>query len=326
MSSKECITCGQNKSSWNWCFECEHQRFRDNFFNWTSENKLIDDLIKEIQLLSRYPKEYIEWIPFSDFELIKYYGKGRHSTVYTATWLRGPLYNYDVLSDDNTRSGPQLIALKSLDNSRNITPQYCRLLKEFVRQTFEEADDNFEWCYGITQDPVYKDYMLVMSFAEEGNLYDHIKRSTIITIDWMKVIEDCFDLAKMLNGLHDRNLVHGNLHGGNVLANVEGFTITDIDSVKDRPTSEDLVKSFAEWKYALNNFDYIDDEYPEHKIITQIEEFEHVYVDTDIIREHNIHEKAVYTSQLIDFCSLRQPYQQNESPIDKLLKSKLDVF
>jgi hypothetical protein len=128
-SSKECITCGNQKLSWIWCVKCEHQRFRDNFQNWTSENKLIDDLIKEVQLSSACPEEYIEWIPFSDFELVKYHGRGRHSTVYTATWLRGPLDTYDALSDDYARSGPRKIVLKSLDNSRNINPQFCHMVR-----------------------------------------------------------------------------------------------------------------------------------------------------------------------------------------------------
>ncbi|CAI2171466.1 8593_t:CDS:2 [Funneliformis geosporum] len=326
-------------------------------------------------------------------------------------WLRGPLYSYDVLSEDYTRSGPQMIALKSLDNSKNITPQYCRM-------TYETSDKYFEWCYGITQDPVYKDYMLVMDYAREGNLYDHIKDKTMINLDWIKVIEDCFELAKMLNGLHNRNLVHGNLHGGNVLATIEGFAVTDMglghpadkvpfakiygvlpfvspevicggrytmaadiysfgiimwmlasmqlpyadrahdlelakhiinglrptidifipdlflslmkrcwsDNVKNRPTSNELLKLLSEWRYALNNFDYTDDDFQEHLIISQIEEVDDVYMDTNIVREHNIHEKAVFTSQLIDFCSLRQHHQQNESPIDNLLKSHLNII
>ncbi|CAI2167640.1 9066_t:CDS:2 [Funneliformis geosporum] len=292
------------------------------------------------------------------------------------------------------------------------------LSHEFIRQTYETSDKYFEWCYGITQDPVYKDYMLVMDYAREGNLYDHIKDKTMINLDWIKVIEDCFELAKMLNGLHNRNLVHGNLHGGNVLATIEGFAVTDMglghpadkvpfakiygvlpfvspevicggrytmaadiysfgiimwmlasmqlpyadrahdlelakhiinglrptidifipdlflslmkrcwsDNVKNRPTSNELLKLLSEWRYALNNFDYTDDDFQEHLIISQIEEVDDVYMDTNIVREHNIHEKAVFTSQLIDFCSLRQHHQQNESPIDNLLKSHLNII
>jgi hypothetical protein len=126
--SKECITCGKNKSS-EFCTNCEHQRFRDNFRNWTSENELIDDLIKNVQLSSSCSEEYIEWIPFSDFEFVKYHGRGRHSTIYTALWLRGPLRTFDDLSEDYIRSGPRKVVLKSLDNSRNINPQYCYMVR-----------------------------------------------------------------------------------------------------------------------------------------------------------------------------------------------------
>ena len=70
--------------------------------------------------------------------------------------------------------------------------------------------------------------MLVMDYVEKGNLYDYIKEKTRFIFDWMKVIEDCYELSKILNTLHSRNLVHGNLHGGNVLNTTEGFTLTDM--------------------------------------------------------------------------------------------------
>ncbi|RIA90717.1 kinase-like domain-containing protein, partial [Glomus cerebriforme] len=413
-SSKECITCGKKKSSWIWCVECEHQRFRDNFQNWTSENKLIDDLIKHIQLSSSSFEEYIEWIPFSDFELVKYYGRGRHSTVYTALWLRGPLDSFDDVSEDYIRSGPRNVILKSLDNSRKINPQYCHMLRECICQKHENG---YRLCYGITQDPIYKDYMLVMDYSEEGNLYDYIKGKTRFVLDWMKIIEDCCDLARMLNVLHSKNLVHGNLHGGNVLNIIEGFTLTDMglghpadenpfskiygvlpfvapeilcggrytmsadiysfgiimwmlasiqlpfadrphdlelakdivnglrptieifmpglfldlmtrcwdENINKRPTSNELFKLLSEWKITLQNFDYTMDDY-QHIIVSQVDEADELYMDINFFRSHNIHEKAIYTSQLIDFCSLRKTNRLIESPIDGLLKSKIQNF
>ncbi|CAG8586145.1 9219_t:CDS:2 [Rhizophagus irregularis] len=60
-----------------------------------------------------------------------------------------------------------------------------------------------------------------------------------------------------------------------------------------------------------------------HLIISQVDEVDDVYMDTNIIRSHNIHENAIYTSQLIDFCSLRRINHLNESPIDALLKRHL---
>ncbi|PKK67589.1 kinase-like protein [Rhizophagus irregularis] len=410
--SKECVTCGKNNSVGFWCTNCEHQRFRDNFQNWTSENDLIDDLIRNVQLSSSCSEEYIEWIPFSDLEFVKYHGRGRHSTIYTASWLRGPLRTFDELSEDYVRSGPRKVVLKSLDNSRNINPQYCYMLRECICQKYE---NDYELCYGLTRDPIYKDYMLVMDYSENGNLYDYIKEKDRFVLDWIKIIEDCCELSRILDSLHSRNLVHGNLHGGNVLSTVEGFTISDMglghpadeipfmkiygvlpfvapevirgerytpsadiysfgiimwmlssiqlpfadrshdlelakdiinglrptieicmpelfldlmtrcwnENIEVRPTSNELVKLLTEWKYALQNFDYYAMEDYNHLIISQVDEVDDVYMDTNIIRSHNIHENAIYTSQLIDFCSLRRINHLNESPIDALLKRHL---
>jgi serine/threonine protein kinase len=257
--------------------------------------------------------------------------------------------------------------------------------------------------------------MIVMDYSENGNLYDYIKEKNRFILDWIKIIEDCCDLSKILNELHSRNLVHGNLHGGNILNIIDGFTISDMglghptdeipftkiygvlpfvapevirgerytpsadiysfgiimwmlssiqlpfadrahdlelakdivnglrptieifmpglfldlmtrcwnENVEIRPTSNELLKLLSEWKYALQNFDYYSMEDYNHLIISQVDEVDDVYMDTNIIRSHNIHENAIYTSQLIDFCSLRRIKHLNESPIDALLKSKL---
>ena len=31
--------------------------------------------------------DYLEWIPFEKFEMVKYIGKGRFSSVYSALWM-----------------------------------------------------------------------------------------------------------------------------------------------------------------------------------------------------------------------------------------------
>ncbi|CAB5332574.1 unnamed protein product [Rhizophagus irregularis] len=304
--SKECVTCGKNNSVGFWCTNCEHQRFRDNFQNWTSENDLIDDLIRNVQLSSSCSEEYIEWIPFSDLEFVKYHGRGRHSTIYTASWLRGPLRTFDELSEDYVRSGPRKVVLKSLDNSRNINPQYCYMLRECICQKYE---NDYELCYGLTRDPIYKDYMLVMDYSENGNLYDYIKE---------KDRSHDLELAKdIINGLRPTiEICMPELF-------LDLMTRCWNENIEVRPTSNELVKLLTEWKYALQNFDYYAMEDYNHLIISQVDEVDDVYMDTNIIRSHNIHENAIYTSQLIDFCSLRRINHLNESPIDALLKRHL---
>jgi len=38
-------------------------------------------------------------------------------------------------------------------------------------------------CYGVTQDPVTKEYMLIMDYADGGNLHDYLQKN-FINITW----------------------------------------------------------------------------------------------------------------------------------------------
>jgi len=42
-------------------------------------------------------------------------------------------------------------------------------------------------CYGITQDPVTKEYMLIMKYANGGNLHDYLQKN-FINITWNEKI------------------------------------------------------------------------------------------------------------------------------------------
>jgi hypothetical protein len=68
--------------------------------------------------------DYLEWIPFEKFETVKYIGKGRLSSVYSAFWMEGPRWIWDDGAQEWTRAGPISIALKRLDNSQNIPSSY----------------------------------------------------------------------------------------------------------------------------------------------------------------------------------------------------------
>ena len=71
------------------------------------------------QMLSSLPLHILEWIPFNQFVNIKKLTEGGFSTIYTATWTRGHLCDYDENYKEFTRFGPALVVLKSLNNSSN---------------------------------------------------------------------------------------------------------------------------------------------------------------------------------------------------------------
>ena len=97
---------------------------KENFPYWTSGNKQIDELIQYTQLNATQACDYLEWISFEKFEMVKYIGSGGFSSVYSALWMEGPRCIWDDGAQEWTRSGPMNVALKRLDGSQNISSSY----------------------------------------------------------------------------------------------------------------------------------------------------------------------------------------------------------
>ena len=74
----------------------------------------------------------MEWIPFDQFENVKYLTKGGFGSIYTATWLRGRIFDYDENKKEFTYHGLQVVVLKVLDDSN-----------EPGKNFFDEVSNNF---------------------------------------------------------------------------------------------------------------------------------------------------------------------------------------
>lgn len=114
---RSCPECGRPTSS-GWCTRtCETNFMRGKFSYWTSGNKNIDELIQHTQLHASQYCDYLEWIPFEAFEMVKYIKSGGFSSIYSAIWLEGPRRNWNDHLKEWIRTGPIKVALKRLDNS-----------------------------------------------------------------------------------------------------------------------------------------------------------------------------------------------------------------
>src|SRR5207247_4035824 len=99
------------------CVWCISLHLQSLFNTWTSGNEIIDDFIRKCQLLSSLPDSILEWIPFEEFKNIEKLTEGGFSTIYTATWTRGDIIDYDENKNEFSYFGPELVVLKSLNNS-----------------------------------------------------------------------------------------------------------------------------------------------------------------------------------------------------------------
>ncbi|CAB4402839.1 unnamed protein product [Rhizophagus irregularis] len=78
-------------------------------------------LDKHTQKNAKENMDFLEWIDFSQFDLIKYTGKERSfSTIYSALWTEGPFWNWDKAASIWSRGGPTKVILKRLNDSREL--------------------------------------------------------------------------------------------------------------------------------------------------------------------------------------------------------------
>ncbi|RIA94784.1 kinase-like domain-containing protein, partial [Glomus cerebriforme] len=97
--------------------------------------------------------------------------------------------------------------------------------------------------YGITQDPITKNYMLVLEYAKNGSLRNYLDKSYDKS-DWYTKIIDLWHIANGLNDIHANDLIHRDLHIGNILyTNLTCITDMGLCKPADYNTLENTKKS-----------------------------------------------------------------------------------
>jgi len=119
-----CKGCKQPNTGYSWCQSCNSRRFQQNFKNWTSGNSDVNKLIQESQFNANFHYEILEWIEYDRFENIEYITKGGFGKVYKAFWKDGFIHNWDYEINRWNRNEYKFVALKSLNNSKDITLEF----------------------------------------------------------------------------------------------------------------------------------------------------------------------------------------------------------
>ena len=119
-----CGECNEPGTGDHWCRPCNAKRFKENFKNWTSGNKDIDELIRHSQLNAVHWRTCLEWIPFEKFQNVTYITKGGFGKIYSAEWPEGFIWYWDIENEKWHRYRNYKVALKSLDNSSKISTDF----------------------------------------------------------------------------------------------------------------------------------------------------------------------------------------------------------
>ncbi|GBC40615.1 kinase-like domain-containing protein [Rhizophagus irregularis DAOM 181602=DAOM 197198] len=156
----------------------------------------------------------LKWIPYDKFKNVEYLDKGGFSTIYKANWL------YD--NNDNE------VILK-LHN--NLSENLDEFLNEWKYHEYCLSSYDIIYYYGFTKDPETLKYMMVIDYANKGNLRGNLAR--IIKSNWNQKLYILFEIISGLNDIHKQKLVHCDFHDGNILNHNESkIYISDLGLCK----------------------------------------------------------------------------------------------
>ncbi|GBC09791.1 hypothetical protein RclHR1_09100004 [Rhizophagus clarus] len=262
-----CPECNRPNTFYNWCKKCCSEKFQQNFGNWTSGNKQINELIQKSQLSAKNCFQPHEWIPYDRLRNIKYLAQGGFSTIYKAIWLDTSVEHWDYEKHDWKRYADELdeqdhedasnsqiknplkinekygfpVVLKNLDDSSNLNEDFLNEWKTHIQCLYKAYNHNIVFfpTFGITQDPDTLNYMIVMDYAVYGSLRSNLSIKKYNSNDKFENL--CY-ISEQLEVIHDLDLVHGDFHNGNILVD-SGNELKISDLGLCRPVNQPNIKN-----------------------------------------------------------------------------------
>ncbi|CAB4422625.1 unnamed protein product [Rhizophagus irregularis] len=175
-------------------------------------------------------KNNLRWIPYNKFNNVAYLNEGGFGTIYKATWLK-----------NNIRKEVILKCHKNLNENLN------EFLKEWeYHKSVLSSSDVIEF-YGFTEDPNTSKYMVVMDYANKGNLRENLTR--IVEKKWDQRLFMLYEIISGLRMIHEEDLIHCDFHDGNILNHIDDNNNDDKIYISDLGLCQP-VKSFLK-KYDI---------------------------------------------------------------------------
>ncbi|RHZ86904.1 hypothetical protein Glove_42g53 [Diversispora epigaea] len=184
--------------NFEWCEPCNSKHFQNDFNNWASGNDKIDKFIQDTQLNANNYWHAIEWIPFDRFKDVKQIGKGGFGTIHYAGWIDGPIEKWDIENQQWKRDSNCEVALKKFDNFVNFNDVLNEM--EIHLKTYTKHNASIQF-YGITQDPETLSYMMVLDYANDGNLREYLKIN-FNNINWKQKLNNLYNLSLRLKNIY----------------------------------------------------------------------------------------------------------------------------
>ncbi|POG69523.1 kinase-like domain-containing protein [Rhizophagus irregularis DAOM 181602=DAOM 197198] len=150
-------------------------------------------------------KNGLKWIPYNKFKNIKYLNEGGFGTIYRAIWLK-----------NNGNEDDEEVILKC---PKNLNENLNEFLKEWEYHTSVLSSYDIINIYGFTEDPNTSKYIIVMYYANKGNLRENLTR--LVKSNWNQKLFMLYEIISGLSKIHKKKLIHCDFHDGNILNNIE---------------------------------------------------------------------------------------------------------
>ena len=81
--------------------------------------------------------------------------------------------------------------------------------------------------YGLTQDPITKEYIFVMDYMEDGSLQNYLTKD-FKNLKWKQKINILKQIIEGLKDIHEKEIIHHDFHSGNILLRYNNSYIADL--------------------------------------------------------------------------------------------------
>ncbi|PKY29477.1 kinase-like protein [Rhizophagus irregularis] len=176
--------------------------YTSHLLDFTSEelNEILEDSQGFLDQKYQISQNEIKWVSYSQIKSLKKIAAGGFGIIYKA------LIKGDV------------VAIKKVLNSQELNKYFLNELKSL----YQCYDSKFEYiikCHGITKDPMTKEYMFIMKYANGGDLHNYL-REKFVEITWNKKLHILWRISDGLQTIHEKDFVHRDFHSGNILVEI----------------------------------------------------------------------------------------------------------
>ncbi|CAB4437278.1 unnamed protein product [Rhizophagus irregularis] len=166
----------------------------------TSVKEWIEEKIKN---------KYIRYFKYDEFSQVVEIGRGGFGVVSKANLANIGLVALKIIISKNSNE---------LNESNDDFVKELKLLREI------EDHPKINRFLGITKDSDY--YILVLEYANEGNLRDYLKKK-FTYLRWNDKMQMALDITGGLKFIHSKEIIHRDLHSKNILVNDGKLLIAD---------------------------------------------------------------------------------------------------